>query len=188
MATKAYYLRFGSGNPATNSGLSPTFIVFRNGAGVTTPPSIAELSTTGIYKFDYECTGTVSFVCDGATTGLATNDRYVAGALDISDRQNEFIGLITDAVGFSTVFGQILQNQAFGSTLIARVGTTADVIGNTLTDPTTLYGYLKRAENVLEGRSTYTKATGVLQSFDKTGATTLISRTINDTGLTVTKT
>lgn len=158
MSTKAYYLRFGSGNPATYTGLSPTFIVFRNASGSTTAPSITELGSTGVYKFDYECTGSVAFVADGATTGLVSADRYVAGALDITDRLDQFIGATTDGIGDSS------------------------------TDPTTLYGFLKRVENYLEGQSIYTKSSGVLQSYDKTGATLLVSRTISDAGSTVTKT
>lgn len=218
MAVKTYYCRFGSGNPATYTGLAPTFIVFRNSAGVTTAPSISEVSTSGIYKFDYECNGTIAFVIDGATTGLVAADRYVAGALDISDRTDEFLGRAGDAVGFSTAYGQILQNQALGNTMLtrigaitdvsgfstlfgqaigayaygqtslARMGSTSDVIGDSATEPTTLYGFLKRVENWLEGRSTYTVATGVLVSYDKTGATTLSSRTIAQSATQVTKT
>jgi hypothetical protein len=187
MATKSYYLRFGSGNPSSYSGLAPTFIVWRNAAGVTTSPSIAEVSTTGIYTFTYEINGTVAFVADGATTGLATADRYIAGALDISDRLNEFVGRASDSVGFSTLFGQAFLGLTSIGAVSSLIGTTSSVIGDSLTNPSSLFGFLKRIENVQEGQSIYTKATGGLNLYDKTGATLLASRSISDSGSTITK-
>ena len=181
MSVKSYYLRFGTRNPATYSGLSPTFIVWGNALGVTTPPAISEISGTGIYSFDYECNGTVAFVCDGATTGIQAADRYVAGSLDISDRIDEFTGKAGDIAGFSSLYGQVLSN-------VTNIGTTADPIGDNLTDPTTLFGFLKRAEAAIEGQSDCTKGTGVLNTYDKTGATLINSRTISESGTSVTKT
>lgn len=153
-------MAFGTGNPADNSGLSPTFIVFRNSAGSTTAPGITEIASTGVYYFDYEVAelGTIAFVADGATTGLADADRYIFGSLDILDRYDQFFGATTDSIGDST------------------------------TDPSTYFGFLKRFQELLEGDSTYTKATGVLELFDRTGATTLASKTIADAASTVTKT
>lgn len=159
MANHQYYLRFGSDQPSTHSGLSPTFISFRNASGgATTAPSISEVSTTGIYTFSYEAQGSINFVVDGATTGLSSSNRYIAGSVDLTDRLNDFIGLTTDAIGDSS------------------------------TSPTTLYGYLKRIRNWLEGQSTYTRATGGLVTKDITGATTLSSRTITDNTTTVDRT
>ena len=236
MAVKNYYFRFGTGNPSTYSGLSPTFIVFRSPAGATTPPSISELSTTGVYNFQYECTGSVAFVVDGATTLLTTADRYIAGALDVSDRLDEFLGRAGDAIGFSTAYGQILQAAAYGLTgvalgttsvaigtslvaigttnfalgttnvaigtsnialgtsilaqgvsTLALIGTATDTIGDSVSEPNTLFGFIRRCENVLEGQSAYVKATGVLTLKDKTGQTTLATRTIADSTSSVTK-
>lgn len=276
MATKQFYVRFGTGNPAASTGLSPTFIVFRSPSGATTPPSITELPSTGIYTFAYECTGSVAFVVDGATTGLTSADRYVCGAIDITTRLDEFTGRAGDAVGFSSLYGQILSGNAQGSTLTARLGaitdetgfstvfgqlgsvsaqgstltdrvgsvtdgagfstlfgqiqassvatlstqvgsindvagfstlfgqvkqasaigmsqtallgSATDTIGDNVTDPNTLFGFIRRTNEVFEGQSVYEKASGVLTLKDKTGATTLSSRTIADTGSQVTKT
>lgn len=304
MPTKQFYVRFGTGNPATTSGLAPTFIVFRTPSGVTTPPAISEMATTGIYTFAYECFGTVSFVIDGATTGLQNADRFVFGAIDVSTRLDEFTGRAGDAVGASTLYGQVLSTGAVGSTLTARVGTIADSvgfstvfgqlgtatsqgatalnrigeitdvagfstifgqakqntvvadrlgtiddvvgfstvfgqvkiasgnaatlavqigtiddpvgfstifgqvksgsisgqtmiglmglptdpIGDSAVDPNTLFGFIRRTVAVYEGQSTYDKGSGQLTLLDKTGATTLVTRTIQDTGTQITKT
>lgn len=159
MAVKNYYLAFGTGNPADNSGLAPSFIAFTSAAGSTTAPSISEIASTGIYYFQYEVAegGNVAFVADGATTGLADGDRYIFGALDILDRFDQFFGASTDAIGDSA------------------------------TDPTTFFGFLKRFQELLEGDSSYAKSTGVLTMLDRTGATTLASKTIAESASTVSK-
>lgn len=148
-----YFLQFGSGDPSTNSGLSPTFTVFKDVAGNDiTPPSIAEISTSGIYGFTFSPTLAITFVCDGATTGLSSTDRYITGGLDPS------------------------------------IGDTTALIGDNASDPTSVFGFLKRLQELQEGEETYTKATGVLVRQDRTGATTLVSQTITDSAATITKT
>lgn len=148
-----YFLQFGSGDPSNNSGLSPTFTVFKDVAGNNiTPPSIAEISSTGIYSFTFSPTLSIAFVCDGATTGLASSDRYITGNLD------------------------------------PTIGDTSALIGDDSTDPTSVFGFLKRLQELQEGDETYTKATGVLVREDRTGATTLVSQTILDSATEITKT
>jgi hypothetical protein len=155
-----YFLVFGSGSPASKSGLSPTFTVFSTPAGgSTTAPAISEVSTTGIYTFNYAPQGPIAFVVDGATTGLATADRYIVGALDLGDESGT-----------------------------VAIGTSADSIGDNLADPSTLFGFIRRIKELLEGDSTYTKSSGVYVMKDTSGATTIASKTITDSGLVVTKT
>ena len=200
MAAKTYFVRFSTGNPTTYTGLSPTFILFTVVAGVTTPPGITEVPTsTGIYYFNYDALGPLAFVIDGATTSLVTADRFIAGSLDPLDQLN-FLGQTLTAIGMSnialgvtsvaigtTLVGFGVTNAAVGTTLSARIGTAADVIGDSSTDPISVYGFLMRAQNYAEGRSVYTKASGVWAVTDKTGATTLASRTITDSATAVTK-
>src|ERR1700688_2309317 len=82
-----YWFSFGSGNPSTYSGLSPTFIAFINNAGTTyAPPAITERASTGLYQVSFGATQTMAFVMDGATTGLATSNRYIAGVMDPYDQ------------------------------------------------------------------------------------------------------
>lgn len=155
-----YYLVFGSGDPSGNTGLAPTFTVFQNSAGgATTPPSISEVGSSGIYTFSYDPQGSINFVVDGATTGLSASNRYIVGALDVGDS---------------------LQNTS--------VGTASDGIGDSATDPTSLFAFVRRIKELLEGDQTYTKATGVFVMKDSTGATTLASKTITDNDTTVDRT
>lgn len=154
-----YFLSFGAGDPSGNTGLAPTFTVFANPAGgATTPPAISEVGSSGIYTFNYDPQGAIAFVVDGATTGLVASDRYIVGALDVGD-------------GLGPV-----------------VGSASDAIGDSSTDPTTLFAFTRRIKEWLEGQSTYTKATGVWAVKETTGATTLSSRTVTDNGSTVDKT
>lgn len=155
-----YFVVFGAGNPSDNTGLSPTFTTFKNAAGgATTAPAISEVGSEGIYTFNYDPQGAVAFVIDGATTGLAASDRYVVGSLDVDDALSSIV-----------------------------IGTSSDAIGDSSTDPTSLFGFVQRIQKWLEGDSTYTKSTGVWAVTEPTGATTLSSKTIADNGSTITKT
>lgn len=160
MAARDYWLVFGSGNPALKSGLSPTFITFVDGTGATlAPPSITETYVgTGLYKFSYEATLTIAFTCDGATTGLSTSDRYIVGVLDPQDWMGQ------------------------------RLGFTTSTFGNNTTDPGTVFGFLKRAQETWEGNENYAKATGILDIYSRGSSTLLRSKTISDTASDVTKT
>lgn len=112
-----YFFAFGSGNPATNASLTPTFITFANSAGTTfTAPSISEKPPgSGLYTVNYGATQTMAFIMDGATSGLATTDRYISGVFDPYDQ-----------------FGVTLNGTyAFGATNFA-LNTTAVNQGNTL--------------------------------------------------------
>ena len=117
-----YFFVFGSGNPATNASLTPTFITFANSAGTTfTAPSIAEKPPgSGLYTVNYGATQTMAFIMDGATTGLATADRYISGVLDPYDQ----FGITLNAayaVGNTTLAGVTL---AYGVGLTASTGIT----------------------------------------------------------------
>jgi hypothetical protein len=127
---QSYFLRFGSGQPSVNSGLSPTFIAFVKADGTSTaPPSISAVGTSlGIYTFSYGVTQSIAFVVDGATTGLANSDRYIFGAIDPSDRISEYgnslmaYGASISAQGVS-ILAQGTSILSFGVTLTA-IGTS----------------------------------------------------------------
>lgn len=91
-------------------------------------------------------------------------------------------------------FGQ--SNIATGNTLIALgqssmvfsfLGSTASSMGSTGIDPTTVMGFLIRAQEIREGNNTYTKATGILDLFTR-GGTLLREKTIADSSTSTTKT
>ena len=121
--SNVYWLRFNSSvAPYTTSGLAPTFINFAKFDGTTlAPPGItAPFASLGIYQFTYTPSFSIAFVVDGATTGLSTANRYIAGNLDINDS-------LANAVET-----QATSITALGSTL-SGVGSTLSGIGSTLT-------------------------------------------------------
>lgn len=223
MATRDYWLRFGSGNPASVSGLAPTFITFIDSSGGNvTPPAITEPGSKGLYKFAFDPTQTIAFTVDGATTGLAASDRYIAGVLDAQDTfgvtlnaigvtqvaqgatvvaiGNSFAALSSTFTAFNSSFAAVSSTlsgmaatlagvgASFGA-LSALIGDTSSSFGDDASDPTTVFGFLKRAQETAEGNQDYTKASGVLRLFSRgSGTTTLIrSLTVSDTATLTTK-
>lgn len=156
---KNYLLAFGTGSPATYTGLTPTFTVFNvlPGGGATTPPGITEVPTaTGLYYFTHEPVSALAFVVDGGAA-LNSTVRYISGVLD--------------------------PIQAVDQT----VGTTASSFGNTATDPATLYGYLKRLQEFNEGNATFAKSSGTWDIYSRGSSTMLIEKVLTDSTATTTK-
>ena len=220
-----YWFAFGS-RPAANTGLAPTFITFVNSSGTTlVPPTITETyAGSGLYKSNYNATQTISFVLDGATTGLADSIRYIMGVFDpqdqfgqtllnTSDRTVTLIAMGTTMVGLGdTAVALGITSVALGTTSVALgntavalgntgvaigattlgyvsgIGDTSSTYGSSSQDPVTLYGYMKRLQEFLEGNQSYTKATGALIFSSRAGATTLASKTVSDTVSSTTKT
>lgn len=221
MATRDYWLRFGSGNPQSLSGLAPTFITFIDSSGNNiTPPAITEPGSKGLYKFSYDPTLTIAFVADGATTGLASSDRYIVGALDAQDTfgvtlnaigttqvamGSTLIGFGNSFVVFSSTFtalnssfvavsatlaGMASTLAAMGVTLgglEASIGSTASSFGTDASDPTTLFGFMKRIQELNEGAQTYTKASGALALYSRGASQLLRQLTVSDTATLTTK-
>lgn len=134
---KTYYVRFGSGDPRSNSGLSPTFLSFNNYGVAVTPPGITSvIGATGFYAFQYGTTTPIVFLIDGATSGLDNSVRFVTGAIDPVDRADEY-GTTLVAIGSSNI-ALGTTNVALGSSNIAlgttgvAIGTSLIAIGNTL--------------------------------------------------------
>lgn len=200
---KEYGLYFGSTTLSATSGLAPTFIHFirMDTGGTLTPPGITQVvAGVGAYKFSYTPSFPIYFQVDGATTGLGAN-RFITGTLGNVDQIDDIVaqtGATMQAIGATILQGQVNLGStlvAIGNTsitgiagLITSVGSTASLIGTDVVNPGTLYGYLKRAQEIGEGDSTYVKASGVLTMTDRTGATTLAVKTLADSGSEVTKT
>lgn len=213
------YLFTFSPRPSDSASLAPTFINFVSSAGATiAPPSITETyAGTGFYTVNYNATQTVFFTMDGATTGLATSQRYIAGVFDPQDMFGSTltgmgstifgIGNTVGAIGVTfTGFNATFAGQAvtlvaigntvasiasFGATFTAfgsLMGDTTSSFGSTSADPTTVFGFLKRAQEISEGNETYTKATGILDMFSRGSSTLLREKTISDSTSSTTKT
>lgn len=112
------------------------------------------------------------------TTGAALGTTAVAWGAAIGSTLGA-IGSSLSAVGASG-FAQ-------GQTLIGLMGTVSSSIGSTAIDPTTVMGFLMRAQELAEGNNTYTKATGILDLFSR-GGTLLREKTIADSTTQTTKT
>lgn len=153
-------LQFGSANPADNTGLSPTFIAFVSPLLGTTlaPPGITE-SITG--------TGLYHFVY-GATgpilftidggAALAAADRYVSGSLDPVQAVDNKVGFVTDS------------------------------FGSTSANPTTLMGFVRRNQEVLEGNATYNKSAATWFNYSRGSSVLLFTKTLANSSSAATKT
>ncbi len=155
---KNYWISFGTSDPRTYTGLSPTFLLFFNHLGATAaPPGITEMyAGSGGYRFQYSVGWSQSFwfLCDGGAS--AGNFRYIQGSLDSSDA-------IDLAVGY-----------------------TASSFGTTLLGPDGLFGYAKRSMEYQEGNATFLKSSGVWSIFSR-GSSTLLSTKVltqDTTGVT----
>lgn len=158
MASLNYSLVYTSGSSIGIQGLAPTFTVFKDAAGNNiTSPAISQIASTGFYTFAFEATLPIFFVADAATTSLSGKDRYIYGALYPSDR------------------------------ILDYTGDTTSVIGDNATDPTTMFGFLKRIQELYEGRQNYAKGTGTWSMYDRSGATLLRTRVLTESGSAVTK-
>jgi hypothetical protein len=155
---KDYYCKFGTGDPANYTGLSPTFTIFAAG-GVTsiTAPGITETPAgSGLYKFTYGPTLSILFKVDGGSV-LSGSDRYIIGALDPMQAVDE------------------------------KIGTTGDSIGSTATDPSTVLGYLRRSQEFMEGNASYAKSTGIWSVYSRGSSTLLTTKTLTNTTTTAGK-
>lgn len=97
-------------------------------------------------------------------------------------------GVTSIAIGTSLT-AQGVSLFALGTSSVALgsfIGSTASSFGTTGIDPSTVIGFLKRAQEIAEGNQTYTKSTGVLDLLTR-GSTLLREKTISDTSATTTK-
>lgn len=199
---KTYGVAFSATDPRTYPSLAPTFLSFRSLAdgSAVTPPGITQIVTgSGLYNFFWTPTLPIYFLLDGITT--TATERYVFGILDpahIIDEAavtllaigntNIALGNTNIAIGTSVLAASITSAAISSSlsVLSAAVGSTTSTFGDSASDPGTLYGYLKRIQEFLEGRSTFTKATGSW-AISSRGGSLLATKTLTNTSSQVTK-
>ena len=205
--SKVYWLKFGSGDPRPNTGMTPTFLQFYDCTGQTyVPPSIAEVkyggvTASGMYGFSFSVGITTQnslyFLAYAATTvssGLST-DQYVTGVLDpllISDQDITIVSTNLAALS-STVLAIGNTTLALSSSvgiLSSYIGSTASSFGSSSTDPSTVFGYLKRLQELFEGDNVFTASSGQWLIYNRAslGTTTLLrTKTVSNPGSQVTK-
>lgn len=149
---KSYYLKFGSGDPASYTGLSPTLVIFSTGGlTATAAPGITETpSGGGLYRFDYGPTLSILFKADGGVA-LSGTDRYIIGTLDPIQAVDE------------------------------KIGSSADSYGSTNVDPTTLWGQAKRQQEFNEGNKSFNKTSAIWSIYTRGSSTLIATKTLTNT-------
>ena len=205
MSTKTYWLKFGSGDPRPNTGLSPTFLQFFDNTGATQlAPAIAEIkyggaTASGLYGFSYLISATQSiyflaYSVTAVSSGIAS-DEYITGVIDpilAIDQNVNGVGVTMTAIGVSSLAlgNTILSINQIGSSFVSYIGSTASSFGTTSVDPSTIFGYLKRLQELLEGDQTFAAGIGQWQLYNRgaLGTTTLLRvKNILNNGALVTK-
>lgn len=200
--TKSYFFQLGSANPATYTGLAPTMTIFSaNGLTAVAAPGITETpAASGFYRFIYGPTLPMVFKVDGTASVIVNADRFVKGVLDPAqaiDEQVSALGTTIIATGATLVaigvtvaaIGTTLS--AMGTTfalLPASIGSTASSFGSTSTDPGTIYGYLMRLQELMEGNAVFNKSTGVWDMYSRGSSTLLREKTLTNSSSQATKT
>lgn len=157
-----------------------TFGVTLNAAYAAGVTAVA-LGTTSV------ALGTTS-VALGTTSVALGNTGVALGLTAVAiGTSNIALGTTMVAIG-TTLLAYAESGWASGATITGLLGNNSSLIGNDSVDPTTVFGFLKRALETREGDENYTKATGVLQIYDRSGATLLRTQTISDTAANVTRT
>lgn len=154
---KDYWFSIGVGDPSTYTGLTPSFTVFNTTDGAATPPVIDELPV-GSGLYHFQYGATMGTVfVIDAGVSVDPTLRYVKSTLDP-------IQAVDLGLGFSS-----------------------DSYGDTTTDPTTVFGLLKRSQEMEEGNSIYDKSTGILYFYPRGASTAIQIKTISNTSVNVTK-
>lgn len=81
-----------------------------------------------------------------------------------------------------------VQNYSLAIQGASLLGDTASSFGTNLADPTTVFGFLKRAQEDLEGNEVYTKASGDLDIYSRGSSYLLAEKLISDSTTETTKT
>jgi hypothetical protein len=140
--------------------------------------TLVAIGNTLIFNTPANMGGTLTAI--GNTLTAIGNSTYAAELAQGSTMQA--IGSTLNAIGISNI---ALGTSIYASVGPSLIGTTSSLIGDSATDPTTLFGYLKRALEVQEGQQQFLKASGSWTMLDRTGATTLRTRTIANSASTV---
>lgn len=130
------------------------------------------------------------------TTLVAQGSTLVAygGSLSILAVGSSLVAIgTTTAANFANIgstlvgVGNTLLSIGFSTPLFTLMGSSSSTPGSDSVDPTTVFGFLKRAQETREGNETYTKNTGILTIYTRS-LSLLATKTIADSTATTTKT
>lgn len=155
-----YGLAFTSGDPRTLSGLTPTFLIYKDQSGndITPTPTVTEVGTsTGLYYFQATPSPTLTyfFLVDGGAA--AASSRYLTGTIDP-------IANVDQELGFTM--------SSFGTTV----------------NPSSVFGLAKRIVELFQADATFNKNTGAWSNYAKGTSTLLMEKTLTNSVTETTKT
>lgn len=151
--------------------------------------------------------GTTNIAIGISNIALGTTNVAIGTTLLGFGASNFALGTTNFALGTTNVALGI-SNFALGTSIFAGLGTSTTIlsVGSTLTaigsllglatdsygttgiDPVTVFGFLRRAQELAEGDEIYTKATGLLDFYSRGQTALLREKTITDTSSTTSKT
>ncbi len=162
---KSYWFTFSTQDPRTYTGLAPTFVQFANQLGQTlSPPGITESPLGfGFYRADYTVglSTSIAFLVDGGAT-LTASVRYITGNIF---EQNSLDTLGTTLLTVANI--------------APLIGSTVSSFGSTSVDPSTVFGYLRRSQEVQEGNQSFLKSTGQWSILSRGSSTLLATKLLN---------
>jgi hypothetical protein len=127
--------------------------------------------------------GTTAVALGNTQIALETNQGTTLVAVG-----NSSIALGTSLYSLEqAIASTLLAVSGIGSSIFTAIGSTASSIGDLSTNPSDLFGYLKRIAELEQGQETFVKGSGVLTMLDRTGATTLAQRTVTNSASMVMK-
>lgn len=163
--------------------------------------SLVALGTTNIgFGVSNFALGTTSVAIGTTNIGFGVSNIALGTTSVALGSTNLGYGVSNLAIGTTILAGQVaLGNSviALGNSLavigvslnviMTAIGSTASSFGDSATDPATLFGYLKRVQENLEGDSNYVKVSGLWTILDRTSGTTFVQKTITNSATMVTK-
>lgn len=145
------------------------------------------------YAATLNAIGTTNFAIGTTSVGFgATNYALnvtlgaIGETLSAIGTTNAAIGQTLNAIGLTNA-AFASTNVAIGTTITGLLGDTSSSFGDFSTDPTDVFGFLKRALEAFEGDQIFNKANGQWRIQDRTSSTTLIVKTITDGPTLITK-
>lgn len=131
--------------------------------------------------------GTTGVAIGLSNIALGTTNVAIGSSNIALGTSNIALGVTNVAIGTSLTASVSGIGSSF-SWISTEIGSTASSFGDSATDPATVFGYLRRVVEFLEGDQTYTKSTGGLVFSSRGSSYALASKTVSDSTTQTTKT
>lgn len=130
-------------------------------------------------------TGIATTISYGSTSAAVGSTLTSLVVTDITNGLATGVTLVAQGVTITAMGDTLL---SIGTGNIAGIGSTASSFGDVSQDPVTVFGYLKRVVEFLEGNQNYAKATGGLTFSSRGSSYVLANKIVDDTTTNTTKT